>query len=145
MTTAEIFADYLGLTPENAPWAYFSDLCPRCNGWCNVYIGLVPSRCPVCKGSGKENQFTATSPLAEKPTPGWLEVLVCSPLVGFVCGGAQRHEDGYLAVAITKDHDDSVDATDPHPTRAVALALLAADPSLRARCEAASDASEVLP
>jgi len=135
MTTAEIFADYLGLTPENAPWAYFSDLCPRCNGWCNVYIGLVPSRCPVCKGPGKEYQFTATSPLAEKPTPGWASVLLRWRLFNEIevywKSGVQTFD------ACVAPQCDMFNALTPE--RAMCLAMIDADPDLRARCEAASD------
>lgn len=139
-TTAEIFADYLGLTPEGAPWAY-DRLCPICDR-------------DICAGDGRYNfeclaghQFdapkhilTATSPLAEKPTPGWLEVLVCAKRFAWLdpCGGREFYA---VAAHDTENHRSGMDA---HPTRAVALALLAAAPDLRARCEQASDASEVL-
>ena len=122
-TTAEIFADYLGLTPEGAPWAWTEE-CGHC-------------------GRGQAPQFTATSPLAEKPTPGWLEVLVNYPSFYAI------DRCDYNAFCASIGDDDNPDcptkAEATHPTRAVALALLAADPILRARCEAASDASEVLP
>ena len=139
MTTAEIFADYLGLTPEGAPWA-FDRLCPICDR-------------DICAGDGRYNfeclaghQFddpkhilTATSPLAEKPTPGWLEVLVRHKSFSRLIRHDATDYQGIAWLFGMGVHGEST-----HPTRAVALALLAAAPDLRARGEQASDASEVL-
>lgn len=135
MTTAEIFADYLGLTPEGAPWA-FDRLCPICDR-------------DICAGDGRYNfeclaghQFdapkhilTATSPLAEKPTPGWASVLLRWRLFNEIevywKSGVQTFD------ACVAPQCDMFNALTPE--RAMCLAMIDADPDLRARCEAASD------
>ena len=119
MTTAEVFSDYLGLTPENAPWAYDFDVAEF------LCLDVPP--------------LTATSPLAPEPTPGWLEALVMRShrvvLYGTRIGGTD-----YLA---TLDGVfEGVEST--HPTHAVARALIAADPDLCARLEACEDWKEAI-
>ena len=116
MTTAEIFADYLGLTPEGAPWAWTFHEDSKGNE-------LFPP------------SLTATSPLAEKPTTGWCEALIMKSHNLVLYGPDYQAEDCVARV----DGDLRTTGTAAHPTRAVALALLAADPDLRARCEQASD------
>lgn len=112
MTTAEIFADYLGLTPEVAPWAY---------GKMSFQTG--------------QKRITATSPLAEKPTPGWASVLLRWRLFNEIevywKSGVQTFD------ACVAPQCDMFNALTPE--RAMCLAMIDADPDLRARCEAASD------
>ena len=118
MTTAEIFADYLGMTPANAAWAY---------------------RSVVYASGRREHTLTATSPLAPEPTPGWLEVLVRhKSFGGLVPLDSQSGFKAYISDWRTRIHTKYT-----HPTHAVARALLAADLTLRARCQEASDWREV--
>lgn len=74
MTTAEVFAEYLGLTPKNAPWAYGFVDCPTCKGRGMVSQPVIRAMQPCECGDGTVRAVTATSPLAPEPTPGWLEV-----------------------------------------------------------------------
>lgn len=142
MTTAEVFSNYLGLTPENAPWAFgVRKRCSKCNKsddpawrvrclWCG-YEGEkgMPWYTPL------EHYVTATSPLAPEPTPGWLEALVMSDCFsglgkggkgGFTCIGSPIRK--YINMR-----------TNTHPTHAVARALLAADNTLLATCMQCKD------
>ena len=141
MTTAQIFADYLGLTPEIAPWAWSVRACGNCHGkgkmW-SYFAGWTEEPCVVCNGKKEIKRLTATSPLAPKPTPGWLEVLV----------GHERFSGlnkGFYAFA--QFHSSPTKASSKHcfahPTHAVARALTAADPDLCARLEACEDWKEV--
>lgn len=113
-TTAQVFARICGLTPEKDAWAY----------------GIKLDRNDI-----PERRLTATSPLAESPTAGWLEALVMhenfytlkksiSTLGGFVCAHNYSYAVHHAA----------------HPTHAVALALIASDPALKAELRACSDA-----
>ena len=121
MTTAEVFADYLGLTPENAPWAW--------------------TRHEDRKGNELfEPTLTATSPLAPEPTPGWLETLM--RVRNFLYLG-MNDEDG-LPEFYSRAYNESAGNESggflcAHPTHAVARALIAADPTLRAACERAGE------
>lgn len=140
MTTAEVFADYLGLTPENAPWAYDAT-CNLCRGNYILSEGdmhTLPYHCPNCfKGVLHSPRLTATSPLAPEPTPGWLEALVRHKKFNGLCnyrGNRFRAQWGETAITFA-----------PHPTHAVARALIAADPTLRAACERASDYNKETP
>lgn len=133
MTTAQVFADYLGLTPENAPWAFGRNIfCMKCN----AYVGRASSPyCKNCKAVGyveERPHLTATSPLAPEPTPGWLEVMV-------------RHKHGVLYWGERSCHaayEGHPLSEQFHPTHAVALALIKSNPALRSACERAGDYNE---
>ena len=140
MTTAEVFRDYLGLTPESAPWAFGRNIfCMKCDG----YIGRASS--PYCKKCGaigyveERSYLTATSPLAPKPDPAWLYELVIGSdeLTLF---GPTPGSHGCVA-RIADNH--STDGVEVNPIHAVCRALIAADPDLRARLEACEDWKEV--
>lgn len=137
MTTAQVFADYLWLTEESAPWAY-GFACPLC-GDLPVFTsnGVEAYECGACFAGFREPEriLTATSPLAPSPTPGWLETLVQASC-GLVFFGPTRGDDGCVA---RMDGGLSADGLSAHPTHAVALAMLAADPDLRAACAACED------
>lgn len=142
MTTAQIFADYLGLTPENAPWAFGDTACELCGGvggwWTVAGDGAEQeTQCPTCY-HGRIQGLTATSPLAPEPTPGWLEALVRHK--EFVRLEAQHYDGPFVAEYVC-----SPDIYATHPTHAVARALIAADPTLRAACERASDYNKETP
>lgn len=145
MTTAEIFAEHLALTPENAPWAFGRNIfCMKCD----AYVGRASSPyCKACKAVGYVEErayLTATSPLAEKPTPGWLEALVMCGLFASLSRTPCKFDFPDYFHCVTADDPSTPEntfmyGTFGYPTNAVALALLAADPDLRARCEAAED------
>lgn len=121
-TTAEVFSNYLGLTPENAPWAW--------------------TRHEDRKGNELfEPTLTATSPLAPEPTPGWRERMeqhrafialerLCAP---------RMYRATCLIYGNGKYQGETVKFDEPHPTHAVARALITSDPTLREACERASD------
>lgn len=116
-STAAVFADYCGMTPENAGWAYNS---------------------MVYASGRRESEFTATSPLAPAPTPGWLEVLLKAPIFEalFPSSGVFCAECGIFD---GEERTGCHRIRAAHPTHAVALALVAADTALRARLEACGD------
>ena len=140
MTTAEVFADYLGLTPENAPWAWTNAECERCNGLGHIRVCVHGSvfcneKCPKCKGAKYDPPtLTATSPLAPEPTPGWLYVMAKHHSFSRVIRHDATDYQGVAWMAGMGQHADDSD-----PIHAAARALIAADPTLREACERASD------
>ncbi len=132
-TTAAVFARICGLTPEAHEWAYG---CPECRGpfaalndteyecWPNPHVFTHP-------------KLTATSPLAEAPTAGWLEALVRH--AAFDGLGINDFGKGFFAQS-KKELGRAAGPYATHPTHAVALALVAADPALKAELQACSDA-----
>lgn len=138
MTTAEVFSNYLGLTPENAPWAFDYVVCPECHGTSYIHNVDESSRCLRCEGRGMATHaysraliLTATSPLAPEPTPGWLEALIRR---GFDLTNYGSHFEGSA-----RECGVLYEVNATHPTHAVARALIAADPALRSACEVADD------
>lgn len=120
-STAAVFAAYLGMTPENAGWAYTSGFVGGQHGAARIRTTL-----------------TATSPLSAAPTPGWLEVLLKAPIFEalFPSSGVFCAECGIFD---GEERTGCHRIRAAHPTHAVALALVAADPALRARLEACGD------
>lgn len=116
-TTAQVFAAACGLTPEAASWAYG----PRHAHY-----------------RDRTQVLTATSPLAPSPTPGWLEVLVRHPNCWWLIPISRKSGRTYEA-ASENANGDVLCADCANPTHAVARALIAADPALRAACEACED------
>lgn len=116
-TTADVFADYLGMTEENATWAYSV---PEIRGRCGQTMPTY--------------QFIATSPFAPDPTPGWLYVMAKHH--SFSC--VMRHDvNDYQGIVWKNGMGEFGNERDP--IHAVARALVAADPALRARLEACGD------
>lgn len=139
MTTAEVFSNYLGLTPENAPWAFGDAACELCGGaggwWTVAGDGAEQeTQCPACY-HGRVQGLTATSPLAPEPTPGWLEALV--KWHAFLSLGYYSADYTAFVLDDVGRHINGVPAT--HPTHAVARALIASAPALREACERAGD------
>lgn len=126
MTTTQVFADYCGLTPESAPWAWTEILwCPKCDS------SSLSCTCGFNTQLTYKQVFAATSPLAPSPTPGWLEALV-------------RHADFFELAQVRGGfsvccRSDFIAEPIRNPTHAVARALLKTDPALRAQCESCED------
>lgn len=138
-TTAEVFTQYLGLTPENAPWAFGDTACELCGGvggwWTVAGDGAEQeTQCPTCY-HGRIQGLTATSPLADNCDDGWLRWLVACERMD----GLSRFPNGEYAATCWCDNKSYAYIKAAHPTHAVARALIAADPTLRAACERASD------
>ncbi len=140
MTTAEVFANYLGLTPANAPWAFEKwRYCTECG-----MPQVLDEPAPCCPSGHCYHRLTATSPLAPEPTPGWRERLeehrafialerLCAP---------RMYRATCLIYGNGEDQGETIKFDDTHPTHAVAHALIAADPALRSACERAADYNE---
>lgn len=139
MTTAKVFAEHCGLTPESATWAYGKRYFYDCRCGKDCYDTACEDDMPECSACGNAMQYaysatclTATSPLAPSPTPGWLESFF-------------MRKDLRLRLLTFPDVYDATAGRDcllqraAHPTHAVALTLIAADPALRAACEACED------
>ena len=144
MTTAEVFSDYLGLTPDNAPWAFGDTACELCGGvggwWTVAGDGAEQeTQCPTCY-HGRIQGITATSPLAPEPTPGWLEVLAMNERFSRLIRHDATEYEGMAWLC-----GMGVRSENPHPTHAVARALIAGDPTLREACERASDYNKETP
>ena len=146
MTTSQVFADYLGMTPESAPWA-FGVACPKCGD--TDYneepkmIGFGSElECCSCrwKYTGLNCGFalTTTSPLAPNPDHGWLYVMVVKSN-GLTLFGPSPGDPGCVARIDGRLRNDGIH---DNPIHAVARALVAADPDLRARLEACEDWKE---
>lgn len=136
ITTSEVFRDYLGMTPESAPWAFGRNIfCMKCDG----YVGRASS--PYCKKCGaigyveERSYLTATSPLAPAPNPAWLYELVgCESF---------RQMTKFPGKFDVISGDYILGGRADNPIHAVCRALIAADPDLRARLEACEDWKEV--
>lgn len=143
MTTAQVFADYLGLTPENAPWAFGDTACELCGGvggwWTVAGDGAEQeTQCPTCY-HGRIQGITATSPLAPEPTPGWLEGFMKRHICGLIAEWPGKFRArAHMWSEEAKDRR-YYEAIAPHPTHAAARALIAADHTLREACERAAD------
>lgn len=142
MTTAQVFANYLGLTPANAPWAYTAE-CPICLNAALPGGGSSDYEC--CYGHQFDEprmMLTATSPLAPEPTPGWLEALVRHERFW----GLRKNTNTKLYTAEFKTTEahacDFVFVNRPNDVLATALAFMSADPALRSACERAADYNE---
>ena len=130
MTTAQIFADYLGLTIENAPWAFEEHTEPDTKCGRTGYYTVT---------------LTATSPLAPEPTPGWLEGFVKRHICGLIAEWPGKFRArAHMWSEEAKDRR-YYEAIAPHPTHAAARALIAADHTLREACERASDYNKETP
>lgn len=116
MTTSQVFADYLAMTPASAPWAFEVH-----------YVRNEPESATL----------TATSPLAENPDHGWLYVLVQTKHFHWL----DPNTTGFFAVAMD-DVGHERRAIAHNPIHAVARVLIAADPTLRARLDACEDRKE---
>lgn len=130
MNTAKVFADYLNLDPVRDGWAYshpYNDL-PDDAIRPAIFI---------------PHTLTATSPLSAEPTIGWLERLVIHEAFTHLWPNDGR--EGFMAEARGTNECpcDFMFSDRLHPTHAVARALIAADPALRARLEKCSDWEEV--
>lgn len=130
---AQIFADTLGLTPETAGWAFCRNIfCMKCD----AYVGHASSPyCKTCRAVGyveERSYLTATSPLAEHPTPGWLEAFVGHAMFR----GLDPCPNGFTACWATDKWTDvqiCVNRETDNPVHACAHALMAANPTLAQR------------
>jgi hypothetical protein len=146
MTTAQAFADYLGMTPASATWA-FDPICKHCDSTL-LFPALNEDptigddfECNYCDNRfhalEAKHIFTATSPLAEKPDHGWLYVMVQAKHFHWL----DPNTTGFFAVAMD-DVGHERRAIAHNPIHAVARVLIAADPTLRARLDACEDRKE---
>jgi len=135
MTKAEVLAEYLCLTPDNAPWAFERKICSLCRGHFRLHEGsdyILPYDCPNCI-NGREVNFTLTAPspfASGTAADVWL-----GPLV--------RHEEFRALQRFPSKYDSYATrrlmcGRDTEPTAAIVRAMMAADPEFAKRMDEAT-------